>query len=218
MASSPPQFQAVYDSNALPPRAGIDEIVEECLSLTADALLATQAANKVDISHATAAAREIIAAGRPADLLEQVARIQGVLRVCGLDRRAADLNEQVASVQGIADEQLPGAILTLSEAAASTMLPTPPLIPFAGKLIAPTSFYESFDQIHKLAKRLMCPVIYAEDTDSIGIGSINPIAAQILSEEILNTVDRRIGIRPFVTSVRIDYVSWTFLCRKHFAL
>jgi hypothetical protein len=173
----------------------MDEIVEECLSLTADALLATQAANKVDISHATAAAREIMAAGRPADLLEQVARIQG-----------------------IADEQLPGVILTLAEAAASTLLPTPPLIPFAGKLIAPTSFYESFDQIHKLAKRLMCPVIYAEDTDSIGIGSINPIAAQILSEEILNTVDRRFGIRPFVTSVRIDYESWTSLCRKHFAL
>lgn len=173
----------------------MEDIVEECSALTADALLATQAADKVDISHAIAAAREIRATGRPADLIEQVAR-----------------------AQGIGEEQLASVILTLAEAAASTMAPSPPLVPFAGKLIAPSSFYESFDQIHKLARHLMCPVIYAEDTDSIGIASINPLATQLLATEILSAVDRRIGIHPFVSSVRLDYESWTFLCRKHFAL
>jgi len=195
MASTSQPFQAVHDPSARHPRAGMEEIVEECLSLTADALLASQAASKVEVSHAIAAAREIMASDRPADLIDQVAR-----------------------AQGFQEEQLPGVILTLAEAVASTLSPQPPLLPFIGKLIAPSSFYESFDQIHKLARLLMCPVIYAEDTDAIGTASINPIASQLIAEEILNAVDRRFGIRPFVSAVRMDYESWTFLCRKHFAL
>jgi hypothetical protein len=39
-----------------------------------------------------------------------------------------------------------------------------------------------------------------------------------MADEILATVDRRFGIKPFVTSVRMDYESWSFLSRKHFGL
>ena len=96
--------------------------------------------------------------------------------------------------------------------------PNPPLVPFAGKLIAPSAFYDSFDQLHRLARVLLSPVIYAEDTDSIGTASANPVAAAILSEEIQSVVFKRFGIRPFVTVARLDYESWTFLTRKHFEL
>jgi hypothetical protein len=96
--------------------------------------------------------------------------------------------------------------------------PSPPMVPFAGKLIAPSAFYESFDQLHKSARALLSPIIYAEDTDSIGTGALNPVAARIMAEEILATVDRRFGIKPFVTAVRMDYESWSFLSRKHFGL
>ena len=35
---------------------------------------------------------------------------------------------------------------------------------------------------------------------------------------ILAAVNRRFAIRPFVTVVRLDYESWSFLCRKHYGL
>ena len=93
-----------------------------------------------------------------------------------------------------------------------------PLAQLSLKLIAPSAFYESFDHIHKVARALLSPVIYVEDTDAIGTASANPIASAILADEIRNVVYKRFGIRPFVTIARLDYESWTFLTRKHFEL
>jgi len=128
------------------------------------------------------------------------------------------LIEELARIQGHDEEHLSPAILELGNKAAQTMSPNPPLVPFAGKLIAPSAFYDSFDQIHKLARLLLSPVIYAEDTDSIGTASVNPVAASILAAEIESAVFKRFGIRPFITIARLDYESWTFLTRKHFEL
>lgn len=172
-----------------------DDFVEDCLSRTAEALHEMRAATTTEIHQGIAAVRQSQAEGAPADLLEQIARIQGH-----------------------GEEHLSPAILEIGNRAALALTPYAPLVPFAGKLIAPSAFYESFDQIHKLARLLLCPVIYAEDTDSIGTASINPFAAAILSEQIQSTVFKRFGIRPFVTIARLDYESWAFLTRKHFEL
>lgn len=155
----------------------------------------TRAATDPEINQGIAKAREFHAAGKPMDLLEVMARIQGH------------------------DEEFLGkAILELASKISATVTPYPPLVPFGGKLIAPSAFYDSFDQIHKIARILLTPVIYAEDTDSIGVASANPIATAILADEIRSTVYKRFGIRPFVTIARLDYESWTFLSRKHFEL
>ncbi len=132
--------------------------------------------------------------------------------------RGSPPSGQIARIQGHGEEHLSPAILELGNKAALALTPYAPLVPFAGKLIAPSAFYESFDQMHKLARLLLCPVIYAEDTDAIGTASINPFAAAILAEEIQTTVFKRFGIRPFVTIARLDYESWAFLTRKHFEL
>lgn len=108
--------------------------------------------------------------------------------------------------------------MNLGNRVASTLQITVPVIPFGGKLIAPSAFYESFDRIHQIARVLLSPVVYAEDTDAIGTASTNPIACAILGEEIRNQIYKRIGIRPFVTIARLDYESWAFLTRKHFEL
>lgn len=129
-----------------------------------------------------------------------------------------DLLEVLARVQGHGPEHLGSAILELGEKVAQTVTPFPPILPFAGKLIAPASFYETFDRIHQTARVLLSPVIYAEDSDAIGTASINPIASAILADAILHAAHRRLGIRPFVTIARLDYESWTFLSRKHFEL
>lgn len=171
------------------------DFAELCIEHTAAALHESRAASPVELNQAIAAARESHAAGKPADLLEEIAR-----------------------VQGHAEEHLGRAILDLSDKVAFAVSPYPPFIPFGGKLIAPSAFYESFEQIHKLARILLSPVIYAEDTDAIGTASINPVASSILAEQIRTSVFKRFGIRPFLTIARLDYESWTFLTRKHFEL
>lgn len=177
------------------PRVDLWDYAEECLRQTAALLHETRAATDVEIQHAINRAREFHASGKPCDLLETVAR-----------------------VQGHDEEHLSKAILDLGNKVAAAVTPYPPLIPFGGKLIAPSAFYDSFDQLHKTARVLLSPVIYAEDTDAIGTASANPVAAAILAREIASTVFKRFGIRPFVTIARLDYESWTFLSRKHFEL
>ncbi len=171
------------------------EAVEECLVRTAETLHEAEAATHTEISHALVAARKLHAEGLPVDLLDSLAR-----------------------VLGHPEEQLGPAIAELGDAAARAVSQPPPPIPFAGKLIAPTAFYDAFDAIHKLGRALLVPVIYAEDTDAIGVGSINPIATTIMAEEVLRAAERRVGIRPFVTIARLDYETWTFLTRKHFGV
>ncbi len=170
-------------------------IIESCLVKTAEALSQVGAASDDDIFKALTMAREAQNNGKPVDLIEITAR-----------------------VLGHDEEHISKAISELSSAVATTMSPSPPYIPFANKLIAPSAFYESFDALHRLGKLLLVPVLYAEDTDAIATGSVNPIAAKIFSEQVYQVVSKRFGIRPFITVVRMDYESWSFLCRKHFEL
>jgi hypothetical protein len=195
---TPSQFALPADQaiGAPPPdlNFGLDA-VDECLTRTARALHETRSATDPEIQKAITAVREAIAGGRTADMLEEIARIQGN-----------------------AEEHMGTAILDLGNRISLTMAPFAPYVPFAGKLIAPSAFYESFDQIHKLARLLLCPVIYAEETDAIGTASINPFAAAVLAGEIETSVFKRFGIRPFVSIARMDYESWAFLTHKHFEL
>ncbi|MGL5017283.1 MAG: hypothetical protein ACRDBP_04055 [Luteolibacter sp.] len=171
------------------------DFAEVCLQQTAEALHQTRSGTPAEISQATSAVRESHARLMPADLVEALAR-----------------------VQGHEEERIGPAIVDLGNRLASTFPISVPLIPFGGKLIAPSAFYESFDRIHKIARVLLSPVIYAEDTDAIGTASANPIAAALLAEEIRSAVYKRFGIRPFVTTARLEYESWAFLARKHFEL
>jgi len=173
----------------------IGELVEACIVQTGEALIFTRMASESDVSRATDAVRKAHLDGKPMDLMEAVARIQGHQ-----------------------EEHLGGIIRTLGDRLAAMLNPSPPLIPFAGKLIAPSAFYESFDHLHKTARSLLTPVIFVEDTDSIGVASANPIAAVILAGKIQEVVARRFDIRPFLTIARLDYESWAFLTHKHFEL
>ena len=193
-------FSAIHEHGLQPAaprsaRGDLGEIIEACIEQTAEALVFSHAATQDEVSRAVENVRKAQAEGHPFDLLEAVAK-----------------------VQGHTEEFMGGIVRTLGDRLAAILNPSPPLIPFAGKLIAPSSFYESFDQIHKIARVLLSPVIYAEDTDAIGTASANPVAAMIMAEEIRTTVFKRFGIRPFVTAARLDYESWTFLSRKHFEL
>ena len=171
------------------------EFAERCLVQTAKVLRETCAASVTDIFNGLVEARDSHTAGKPADLLEVIARIQGH-----------------------DDEHLGRAVLNLGNIVATTLSPYQPVIPFGTMLLAPSAFYESYDQLHKIARVLLAPVIYAEDSDVIGTASINPVASSMMAEEIRSTVFKRFGIGPFVTTTRLDYPSWIAISHKHFEL
>lgn len=176
-------------------RERIDVIIDQCIEHTLTALLQSGAANEHEAKELARRIRDVPADAPPLDLLHTLALMQG-----------SD------------EEHMSPALTRLSDAVASTMTTPPPVIPFAGKLIAPSSFYESFQNILAMGRALLAPVIYAEDTDAIGVGAINPIAAHLLAGEIHSSVEKRFAIQPFMTIGRLDYESWSFLIRKHFAL
>jgi hypothetical protein len=170
-------------------------LLKTCLDQTIQAIQATGIATDTDIARVKVVFERSVAQGEPLDILEILARVQGA-----------------------EEEHMGIEVARITHAVSMVLHPSPPLVPFAGKLIAPSAFYESFDQLHKAARALLSPVLYAEDTDAVGTGALNPVAARIMADEILAVVDRRFGIKPFVTSVRMDYESWSFLTRKHFGL
>ena len=186
-------FENPSPGDLSPPSADILEMIEACLEQTAEALEITRAASPIEISHAKDAVRKVHAEGHQLDLMEAVARIQGHQ-----------------------EEHMGPVIQVLGDRLAASLNPVPPLIPFAGKLIAPSAFYESYARLHQMARALLVPVIFVEDTDSIGVASANPIAATLLAAKIQDVVARRFDIRPFVTIARLDYEFWTFLTHKHF--
>lgn len=171
------------------------DLVDDCAIQTAILLHESLSATEDELQQTLEIVRDTHANGKPCEFIESLAR-----------------------VQGHAEEHVGAAILNLSNRMALAMQPITPVIPFAGKLIAPTAFYESYEKLHILSHLLLSPVLYAEDTDAMGIGSVNPVAANMLGEHIVSTVHQRTGIRPFVCTARLDYETWAFLTRKHFEL
>lgn len=174
---------------------GILDLLHSCMEQTIQVIQATGLATETEVARVRVLFERSVSQQAPQDVLEILARVQGA-----------------------EEEHMGIEVARITHAVAQVIHPSPPLVPFAGKLIAPSAFYESFDHLHKVGRALLAPVLYAEDTDAIGTGALNPVAARIMADEILATVDRRFAIKPFVTSVRMDYESWTFLTRKHFEL
>lgn len=168
-------------------------LVEQCITRTATALYKAQAVGRDEIMNAVNAARTNTSTRHTTDLIELVAR-----------------------AQGHAEEYIGAALAELAAGVATSLTVQPPLIPFAGKLMTPSAFYESYPELFDCARYLHCPVLYAEDTDAIGVGALNPIAAEIMAKEIQDVVSQRCGIRPFVSTIRLTYETSAFLIRKHF--
>lgn len=128
-----------------------------------------------------------------------------------------DVIEFIALARGGDDTEHVGAEVTLlAEAVASTLATPPALVPFAARLITPSAFYSRFDTIRSATRHLRCPILFSEDTDAVGTGSINPVTALIMADFIEKNVHSLTGIRPFVTAARMDYAGWNMLTRKHF--
>jgi len=113
-------------------------------------------------------------------------------------------------------DMLDASVDTISSRLAYTLPMPPTRIPFACRLIPPTSVYEKNPDLELMCRLMQVPIAYAEDLDVIGIGSINPYFVDALSAEISQYAKEKTGIHPLISHIRFDYVGWAKMCQKHF--
>jgi hypothetical protein len=129
---------------------------------------------------------------------------------------AAEPLFKLAALEDDDESQYEASIERWSAVLASLVTPVMPPAPFASKMMTPSAFYEKHEPIFELARSLQCPVLYNEDADVIGVGSINPVTCTIFAQAVHAYVSDSQGILPYITCVRLNYESWNALNAKHF--
>ena len=92
------------------------------------------------------------------------------------------------------------------------------LIPFASRMQTPSVFYDMNEALLADCLKLMTPVLYAEESEVIGIGSINPAALQISTRTIMQFIADKTGTTPIVSSVLLHHEGWISLCQQQFGI
>lgn len=90
------------------------------------------------------------------------------------------------------------------------------LIPFAGKLLGSQSIFEAHPAIKEAAAAVKCPLIFAEDSDVIGFGTINPVAATKLGEHVADYLHGKTGTKPYLSLFLVDLGNWETICGRQF--
>lgn len=106
----------------------------------------------------------------------------------------------------------------LGRALAQVMGQTLALIPFGSRLPTPSGFYDVNEGVLGDCQRLMTPVLYAEEVEVIGIGSINPVSLRLTSERIIDSLSARTGTKPIVSRMLMHHDGWIALCQKQFGI
>ena len=92
------------------------------------------------------------------------------------------------------------------------------LVPFASKMPTPSVFYDMNEVLLLECRKLMTPVIYAEESEVIGIGSINPAALRISAQTVRQLIADKTGTTPMVSSVLLHHEGWISLCQQQFGI
>ena len=92
------------------------------------------------------------------------------------------------------------------------------LIPFASRMQTPSVFYDMNEALLADCRKLMTPVLYAEESEVIGIGSINPAALQISTRTIMQFIADKTGTTPIASSVLLHHGGWISLCQQQFGI
>ena len=82
----------------------------------------------------------------------------------------------------------------------------------------PSAFYDLNESLLAECKRMMTPVLYAEESEVIGVGSINPVALRITAQIIMHTLAERTGTTPIVSRILLHHDGWMSLCQQQFGI
>ena len=92
------------------------------------------------------------------------------------------------------------------------------LVPFASRMPTPSVFYDLNEGLLGECRRLMTPVLYAEELEVIGIGSINPTALGIAAQIIRHALTEKTGTTPIVSRILRHHEGWMSLCQQQFGI
>ena len=92
------------------------------------------------------------------------------------------------------------------------------LVPFASRMPTPSVFYDLNEGLLGECRRLMTPVLYAEELEVIGIGSINPTALGIAAQIIRHALTEKTGTTPIVSRILLHHEGWMSLCQQQFGI
>ena len=92
------------------------------------------------------------------------------------------------------------------------------LVPFASKMPTPSAFYDVNDSLLLECRKLMTPVLFAEESEVIGIGSINPVALRLSARTVMQFIADKTGTTPVVSTVLLHHEGWISLCQQQFGI
>lgn len=92
------------------------------------------------------------------------------------------------------------------------------LVPFASKMPTPSAFYDVNDSLLLECRKLMTPVLFAEESEVIGIGSINPVALRLSALTVMQFIADKTGTTPVVSTVLLHHEGWISLCQQQFGI
>ncbi len=147
---------------------------------------------------------------------EDCSQVAAIVRGNWEKGKGSDPIDVLARLRSGDGNMLDTSVEMIAAKVASSLSFIPTRVPFAGRLIPPTSFYEKYPQITQLARLMKVPVSYTEDLDVIGIASVNPFFANTLAEAISGELRATSPVKPIMSAVRLDYIGWVKMCEKHF--
>jgi hypothetical protein len=132
--------------------------------------------------------------------------------------KGSEVFETITRLSTVPPREIPDFIAGLGLAVAKTLRERVLLMPNLARLAVPGAFYNAFPDVAMTARALLTPVLYSEDNEVIGIGSVNPIPALRLAQQVTEELPVHTGFTPFVSVVRLDYETWRTLLERHFSL
>jgi hypothetical protein len=132
--------------------------------------------------------------------------------------RQLDPLEIFAQCRGIEPDERPLEIERIGRIMSTALQRPLVLPPFVNRLPSPSSFYDANPGLLEVCQELMTPVLYAEDTEVIGVGSINPIALAQVSERITSILGERTGTNPIVSPMLLTHEGWVGMCHKQLGI
>jgi hypothetical protein len=181
---------------------------------------------RVDTGPSTLEALAIACASRTLNALETRGHLQPHERqhIEGLHLKAleegkpCEVFETITRLSTVAPREIPDFIAGLGLAVAKTLRERVPLMPNLNRMTAPASFFATFPDLAAAARNLLVPVLYSEDNEVIGLGSVNPIPALQMAVLVVRDVSVETGVTPFTSVVRLDYDTWRTLLEKQYSI
>lgn len=132
--------------------------------------------------------------------------------------RQVDPLEIVVKLRGVEPDDRPVELERLGRLIGTAQQKPLVLPPFAARLPTPSSFYDGNPGLLEECQAFMTPVLYAEETEVIGIGSINPVALKLAADRIVEILSERTGTKPIVSTLLLTHEGWLGMCHKQLGI